>query len=346
MYRLVAPFTLHIYKSCVTCRRVVLLLPCVVLLVLLAVSLHLNLLPSSFTLLVTRHHDTTCSDVPPSAHNALDFRSADSQPQFLIEEPDFCRKRPNLTIVAYVHSSISSVMKRMETRTTWASVGVHDEGVKMGVVFMVGQAKNSYESKIIRDESRRFGDIVQGNYTDAYHLLSHKALASLQWVLKHCPHVPWTLHADDDILIDTFFLNKFLKHNATTDSFICYNWKSSKIRRDGRWCVRSEEFPDLNYPSYCAGGAWVIATHLGSRLLHAAKTARFLWVDDVYITGVLAQPAGVGRSMKHNKYFRLEGIDEEELGDKIFWFEPNKPRMTWWLKLLTHYKHFFTVFPS
>ncbi|XP_042211448.1 beta-1,3-galactosyltransferase 2-like [Homarus americanus] len=218
-------------------------------------------------------------------------------------------------------------MKRMETRTTWASAGVHDEGVKMGVVFMVGQVKNSLESKIIRDESRRFGDIVQGNYTDTYHLLSHKALASLQWVLKHCPHVPWTLH-------------------ATTDSFICYNWKNAIVRRDGRWCVRPEEFPDLNYPSYCAGGAWVIATHLGSCLLHAAKTARFLWVDDVYITGVLAQPAGVGRSMKHNKYFRLEGIDEEELGDKIFWFEPNKPRMTWWLKLLSHYKYFSPVFPS
>lgn len=82
-------------------------------------------------------------------------------PHFLIEEADFCKRRPHLSILAYVHSSISSVEKRKETRGTWASAGAYDKGVRMGVVFMVGRAKTRGEENIIQEESRRYHDIVQ-----------------------------------------------------------------------------------------------------------------------------------------------------------------------------------------
>ncbi|XP_045615395.1 beta-1,3-galactosyltransferase 5 isoform X2 [Procambarus clarkii] len=280
-----------------------------------------------------------CDEAPSTgAEEALRYVSPG---HFLIEEADFCRRRPNLSIVAYVHSSISSVEKRMETRETWASAGAHDASVRMGVVFMVGRAKTVHEQRVITDESRRFHDIVQGNYTDTYHLLSHKALMSLQWVSRHCLHVPWTLHADDDVLIDTFFLTKFLTTNTTsyTNKIICYIWEKSMVRRSGRWCVPSVEFPEPFYPPYCAGGAWVMSTPLGSHLLEATSIAPFLWVDDVYITGVLAKYAVVGRSNKLKQYVRREGIIEEDLGRLMVWFEPSSSRKSWWLKLLVHRKY-------
>ncbi|KAG0715560.1 Beta-1,3-galactosyltransferase 5 [Chionoecetes opilio] len=125
----------------------------------------------------------------------------------------------------------------------------------MAVVFMVRQAKTEEEETILREESERYHDVVQGNYTDSYHMLSYKALSSLIWVTRHCSHVPWTMHADDDVLVDVFLLKKFLDTNDTRDSILCYPWGNSSVRRYGKWCVRHSEYPEDMYPTYCGGGA-------------------------------------------------------------------------------------------
>lgn len=52
----------------------------------------------------------------------------------------------------------------METRSTWANASAYEMGpmnVTIGVVFMVGKAKNKLEEKIVREESKKFHDIVQ-----------------------------------------------------------------------------------------------------------------------------------------------------------------------------------------
>lgn len=180
----------------------------------------------------------------------------------------------------------------------------------------------------------------QGNYTDTYHLLSYKALASLHWVTRHCLHVPWTLHTDDDVLIDVFFLTKFLETNGTVDSLLCYIWDASPVRRRGRWCVQPQEFPENTYPPYCAGGAWAMATPLGARLLHAASHAPFLWVDDAYVTGILAKYAAIKHSEKLRNFIKIKGIVEKDLGRVMAWLNLQEQRKTWWLKLLAHYGQF------
>lgn len=263
--------------------------------------------------------------------------------QFLIEEGDFCHRHSNLSFIVYIHSSLGKVEKRQETRLTWASAGLYDSSVKMAVVFMVGQAKTKEEEIILREESQRYRDIVQGNYTDTYHMLSYKGLASLHWVTKHCSHVPWTIHADDDVLIDIFLLKKFLEGNGTQNGLLCYPWENSPVRRYGKWCVRQNEYEEDIYPAYCAGGAWVVATSLTPKLLEAATRVPVLWVDDVYLTGILSKNAGIPVSSSLKNSVRRDGIDKEDLGKTIVWFETRKPRTLWWYKLLSFHSYVPTI---
>ena len=180
--------------------------------------------------------------------------------------------------------------------------------------------------------------LSQGNYTDTYHTLSYKGLASLNWITQHCSHVPWTIHADDDVLLDVFFLKTFLENNGTQNSLMCHVWDNSPVRRYGKWCVRPNEFPEDIYPTYCSGGAWIIATSLARRLLDAATRVPVMWVDDVYLTGILSKNAGIPiASLK--KTVRRYGIDEEDLGKTMIWFEIQKPRTEWWYKLLNHHSY-------
>ncbi|KAK3884406.1 hypothetical protein Pcinc_011310 [Petrolisthes cinctipes] len=263
--------------------------------------------------------------------------STSELPEFLIAESDFCTRRVNLTMVAYVHSHISGVEKRQETRATWASRWAEDLGVRLATVFMVGRARTQREKEIVERESRLYGDIVQGNYTDTYYTLSLKALMALDWVQQHCSHVPWILHADDDVLIDTVSLSKFLKARGSPNKLFCHAWRSSLVRRTGKWCVEKYEFPGKKYPPYCAGGAWVVANKGVPRLLKAATHAPPLWVDDVYVTGILARKASLRHSWALAAHFRMTGIEEKDLGNTMVWFNVTETRTEWWRKLVKHH---------
>lgn len=89
-----------------------------------------------------------------------------------MEEADACLRAGNdVEVVAYVHSAISRVDQRQQTRFTWASA----DTPKMAVVFMVGRAKNSLERSILHMESSHYHDIVQvGPRTHARYKLRRK----------------------------------------------------------------------------------------------------------------------------------------------------------------------------
>ncbi|XP_069936410.1 uncharacterized protein [Cherax quadricarinatus] len=86
---------------------------------------------------------------------------ADIPSHYFIEEGDFCRRSRELQVVGFVHSAIDRVHKRHETRVTWANASALNWGVNLGVVFMVGRAKNQEEEKIVKEESSLYHDIVQ-----------------------------------------------------------------------------------------------------------------------------------------------------------------------------------------
>ncbi|XP_069184853.1 uncharacterized protein [Procambarus clarkii] len=295
--------------------------------------------------------DVQCIE-PPEFIPDLPDSSPAGQPasipkRFLIEEADYCQKRPDLQVIAYVHSAITNVKNRRDVRVTWGNASNYDLGdvtVKVGVVFMVGRAKNALERHIIQVESHRYHDIVQyglqGDYGDHYRLLSYKGLASLYWINKHCSHVPWTLHADDDTHIDIFLYYRALQEldDVNEKQFICSHMYGPALR-EGRWKVRYKEYPSQDYPLYCSGGAWFLQTNLIPRLLEASKVVPFLWVDDAYITGLLARQAGI-EQLGFQDYYGGAEVDKGVLGHQVVWFEKFAPRSVWWKEIVNYHKKY------
>lgn len=265
--------------------------------------------------------------IPVSPDQVRIGEPAEIPRKFLVEEADACTRRgDNVEVVAYVHSAISRVEHRQQTRLTWANSTALD----MVVVFMVGLAKDDKEREIVQRESELYHDIVQGDYGDHYHLLTYKALSSLYWVTRHCPHVPWTLHADDDVLLDTFVLRELLQplsNSSDKHKIHCKMIRGRNVRRKGRWKVTKRERKENKYPPYCQGPIWFINTEQVPRLLLASLSVDFLWVDDAYITGILAKEANI-KFLPIGRYIRPSTFDENELGKKLAWFHLNKRRRT------------------
>lgn len=111
---------------------------------------------------------------------------------------------------------------------------------------------------------------------------------------QHCSHVPWTLHADDDVLIDIFLLHQFAQRmdDHTRKQFTC-RMVNGVVFRDGKWAVTSKEFAPKKYSDYCQGTVWLLATSQVPKLLQASKKVNFVWIDDFYITGLLAREVNI-----------------------------------------------------
>jgi hypothetical protein len=57
------------------------------------------------------------------------------------------------------------------------------------------------------------------------------------------------------------------------------------VLRTGKWAVTSSEMSDGDYPTYCAGMAYVTLTTTVIALRAAVREEPFFWIDDVYVTG-------------------------------------------------------------
>ncbi|KAG7161917.1 Beta-1-3-galactosyltransferase 1-like 5 [Homarus americanus] len=286
---------------------------------------------------------------PPIPDNPRDSpvcRPANIPNKFLIEEEDFCQRGQPLQVVSFVHSSISRVKKRMETRKTWANASAYGLGTHNGVVFMVGRAKNPHEEMIVQNESLLYHDIVQGDYGDHYQLLSYKALAAMNWITRHCSHVPWTLHADDDLIIDSFLLQEFIQTlNSESKKQIICRRMVGRVLRKGKWKVTREEYSAKMYPKYCQGTMWLLATEQLPKLLEASKEVSYLWVDDAFITGLLVQKAHIGLKDIGSKFTRI--FKRSDIGKKIAWWHlPNVNSTAIWRQIVHYHKQRYKPNPS
>lgn len=199
-------------------------------------------------------------------------------------------------LMIIVTSNPSNYENREVIRKTW---GKNHDSTK--VVFLVGESENISISNQIINESKSYGDIVQGNFIDAYRNMTYKHVMGLKWIVHHCPKVKYILKADDDILVNSPQMLRFLAREfspwGAKDLIACRVREHTKaLRHKSKWQVTEKEYAPEYYPTYCPGWAIIYSQDVVPRLLKVAQTLPYFWIDDVHITGVIAEIIGVPRT--------------------------------------------------
>ncbi|XP_076056213.1 uncharacterized protein LOC143034153 [Oratosquilla oratoria] len=229
----------------------------------------------------------------------------------------------NLYFVFLVHSKPDHFRQRQVVRATWGSTGRFGDWT-VRVVFLlgkttkdpeVGELKEAMEMEeggggggglpvgtLVDQEARRHGDIVLGSFVDDYHNLTYKHVMGLKWAQERCPHAVFLVKADDDAFIDVPGLQAFMARTygapppSPRNTLVCNVLpEGTPPLREGKWAVSTSEYPWSEYPAYCGGLAYLVTPDVARdlyRVAHAPRLRR-LWVDDVWITGVLAEAIGV-----------------------------------------------------
>ncbi|XP_018325732.1 beta-1,3-galactosyltransferase 5-like [Agrilus planipennis] len=215
-------------------------------------------------------------------------------------------------LLILVHSAPENVVKRMTIRETW---GQNTKDVK--VVFLIGNVSLDKIQSQLETENEQYRDLIQGNFLDAYRNMTFKHVMALKYAIYHCPKAKYILKTDDDIFVNIPTLLTFLKEELSPygaeNLLLCaLLLESSRVKRTYRskWRVSFKEYSGRYYPPYCSGYAIMYSPDVVFTLYKEAQKAQYFWIDDAYITGLLAQKAKISHTSVENLVLNKEEMRE------------------------------------
>lgn len=197
-------------------------------------------------------------------------------------------------LVVIVCSHPERLEYRQAIRETWGST----RGQEFQVLFLVGKHEDPYWNSLMEKENSLHRDILQVDVIDSYRNLSLKVIGGLCWISEALQMADYIMKTDDDVYINVWYLLKLLKENIIDEQQILGALSiRSPVKRDLRdpWGVKYSEFAPKTYPPYVSGGAYVMSRNAVQKLCiqKGTKKSPFIHLEDVYVTGILAQATGI-----------------------------------------------------
>ena len=218
-------------------------------------------------------------------------------------------------VIIYVHSGPENTERRRVIRNTWGKPEILKE-LKARVLFVMGIPENVNTQASVFNENELYKDILQSNFTDTYRNLTYKAVTSLRWVNENCKDVMYVLKTDDDIAVDIRRVVRLMhihieKKVGVDNVLLGYTWTHMNVDRNksSKWYTSPEEFPDKFFLKYCSGSAYLMTPDVVEKFYKASRSTPFFWVDDYYVTGMLAHATNVTANSLNDRYVLENNAD-------------------------------------
>ncbi|XP_078581192.1 beta-1,3-galactosyltransferase 1-like [Branchiostoma floridae x Branchiostoma japonicum] len=227
---------------------------------------------------------------------------------FVIHHPYKCEGRVFLLII--VTSSPQNVKQRQSIRQTWGNE-TNVPGVTIRTLFAIGKTNNFATQQALRQEDNTHHDIIQENFIDSYHNLTHKTIMCLKYAFKFCPNARFLLKTDDDTFVNVFNLVTYLKELMKTKTeriVVGEVWREGKPIQEQRrkWPVPTSDYPRESYPKYPNGFAYVISNDITRQVYLASENIKNFFLEDVYI-GLCLEKLGI--DLIDNEHFYNYFVD-------------------------------------
>lgn len=217
-------------------------------------------------------------------------------------------------LFVYVHTSPSNFMRRISIRETWANRALFRD---MRLVFMMGKTLETKTNEMLKLESNVYNDIVQEDFHDSYKNLTYKGIMAMKWISEYCNHTQYILKVDDDIVSNIFIVLRHLKSLQKSKinqekSVMCLVWDGMVVQREkkNKWYVPKELYGPDRFSQYCSGSAYLFTGDMPAEMYKKSLYLKFMWVDDFYITGLLADAVNATHRNWNSLYIINSGLVE------------------------------------
>ena len=240
-------------------------------------------------------------------------------------KPNICQSTSNQKFIfAYIFTKVSSFEKRNAIRNTWAN---KTQFPQLKISFIVALSKSQDTNNKLVNENILYGDILQGNFIDAYKNLSYKSLIAWEWITSNCLNAKYILKIDDDVVLNTFALMNFLKDesyyfpftsfNNLKNAFICRIVPGDKPCMEkscGKMYTSNDEYNEKlyglkEYGRFCSGVGFLMTSDLVASLLLKSYEIKLFWIDDVYV-GILGRYTNANFLQLWNRFILINEINK------------------------------------
>ncbi|XP_018019613.1 beta-1,3-galactosyltransferase 4-like [Hyalella azteca] len=147
-------------------------------------------------------------------------------------------------------------------------------------------------------ENNKFNDIVQGNFLDHFRNLTYKTVMGLTWATRFCSRAAFIIKMDDDIAVDFFHIRQLLQTRYANIKNVLLGQviiNAKPYRTSSKYQVTQEEYVGDEYPTYLRGGFYIAPMETVRKLVLNAHRFRYLGIEDVFVTGIMAQDLQIER---------------------------------------------------
>ncbi|XP_071380532.1 N-acetyllactosaminide beta-1,3-N-acetylglucosaminyltransferase 2-like [Centroberyx affinis] len=241
-------------------------------------------------------------------------------PPTLIDQPNKCTssegEADNQTFLLFaIKSNPRNFVRRQAVRETWAREGVHQSGLRVRTVFLLGSLTldDPDLGPLLSFEAKQFGDLLQWDFHESLWNLTLKLNVFLGWSLRNCPHASFVFSGDDDVFVNTPVILGYLQSlepSKASQSYVGHVISTASPVRDpkSKYYVPMS-FYDGPYPAYAGGGGLLISGALLQPLYHITYVIPFFPIDDVY-TGMCFKALGI--SPVAHKGFQTFDVPEQD----------------------------------
>ena len=223
----------------------------------------------------------------------------------ILLEPNGCDNNETDDVVILIHSHAAD----FELRSSQRKALTVPSGRRIKLVFILFKSDKTHMKDII-NEHDKYDDILLGDEQESYHLLVKKHVVGLAWVQEKCNSVQFVIKMDDDISVNVPDLLSVVEKNQPQSS----KWMMGMLQiqlpvqrsNQSKWAVNSAMFAGHVYPDFLSGWCYVTTpTTIGAVFdVLALWTGEMFWIDDVWVTGVLAARAGI-KLISLNSFFTV-----------------------------------------
>ena len=195
----------------------------------------------------------------------------------------------SVDLIVMVLSAPANHLKRQAIRDNWGRDVTNSPSARL--LFLVGGANLTADQlTAIRVENHQT-DVVFADFFDHYFNLTLKSVAMLDWVDLNCNSCRFLLKCDDDMYINVPALREKLQTEPLAEKAVvghlAHAWLPNR-NAESKYFLSSQEFPFEVLPDFVTGPAYLVSGALVRPLLDAALEERWITLEDVFLTGVVA----------------------------------------------------------
>lgn len=238
-------------------------------------------------------NETKAVSVLPNEYSARAIYEAGHMVPIPEKCPNFGKE---MDLVIIIMSAPTHLEARMAIRQTWGHFGQRSD---ISILFMLGATMDSKVETILRKEQKTYNDVIRGKFLDSYSNLTLKTISTLEWVDSYCSKVKFLLKTDDDMFINVPRLQAFTIKHAKEKNVIfgrlAKKWKPIRNKKS-KYYVSQAQFKHAIFPDFTTGPAYLLSSDIIRKLYDAALDQTYLKLEDVFVTGIVANKLGIKRT--------------------------------------------------